>query len=391
MRSLSCYGQLMAEQSEDVCLELERIYDSGFYPALIVHRPWSRHSQTIRGELARPAALRWYLQREIQRLIDAGADVSVDLAWPRLAFNDPLVFKRSDESDWDLTKKKLFLFPPERMELSLNRLAHYTGTEAEQFQRYVLFTNYHMHMGAFRELFPDCVTPSVPDVQMPAFHHVCENNTGVSIVNIGVGPSNAKTITDHVAVLRPDLMMMIGHCGGLRNHQEIGDFVLASTYFRADQVLDEVLPLRVPVVSNFQLNALLHQELLRRSLPFRMGTVYSTSNRNWEFNQRDALQHIETARAVAVDMESATVAANGFRYRIPSSTLLVVSDKPLHGQPKLQGEAREFYDASKRMHVEIAIAAVNEVRTQFPQGLPTTDLRSSDEPLIGGPAEELNP
>ena len=82
-------------------------------------------------------------------------------------------------------------------------------------------------------------------------------------------------------------------------------------------------------------------------------------------------------------MESATVAANGFRYRVPSSTLLVVSDKPLHGQPKLEGAAREFYEASKRQHVEVAIAAVDQVRSKFPLGLPNADLRSSDEPLIG--------
>ena len=89
----------------------------------------------------------------------------------------------------------------------------------------------------------------------------------------------------------------------------------------------------------------------------------------------------------AITAESATIAANGFRYRIPSSTLLVVSDKPLHGQPKLEGPAREFYEASKRQHVEVAIAAVDQVRSTFPSGLPSADLRSTDEPLIGGPAD----
>lgn len=370
-----------------LCDELERIYDEGDYPALAVHRPWSSYNPTLTGELARPSALRWYLIREMTRLVDAGASLSVAASRPRIALDDPAMFERSDESNWDLKRKKLFLFPPERMELSLNRLSHYTGTEAEDFQRYVLFTNYHMHVEAFLELFPDCIRPSRSNVQMPAFHQVMDGHTGVSLVNIGVGPSNAKTISDHVAVLRPDLMMMIGHCGGLRNHQEIGDFVLATTYLRADQVLDEVLPPHVPIVSNFQLNQLLYRELERRQIPFRMGTVFTTSNRNWEFNQRTPLAEISMSRAVATDMESATIAANGFRYRIPSSTLLVVSDKPLHGQPKLEGPAREFYEASKRQHVEVAIAAVDQVRSTFPSGLPSADLRSTDEPLIGGPAD----
>lgn len=370
-----------------ICDELEAIYEQGDYPALRVSRPWSDHNRVISGELARPAAWRWYLVREIERLVAAGAEVSAVASRPRLQLHDIELFARTDESDWDLKRKKLFLFPPERMELSLNRLSHYTGTEAEDFQRYVLFTNYHMHVEAFLELFPDCIRPSRSNVQMPAFHQVMDGHTGVSLVNIGVGPSNAKTISDHVAVLRPDLMMMIGHCGGLRNHQEIGDFVLATTYLRADQVLDEVLPPHVPIVSNFQLNQLLYRELERRQIPFRMGTVFTTSNRNWEFNQRTPLAEISMSRAVATDMESATIAANGFRYRIPSSTLLVVSDKPLHGQPKLEGPAREFYEASKRQHVEVAIAAVDQVRSTFPSGLPSADLRSTDEPLIGGPAD----
>ncbi|MFN8050265.1 MAG: AMP nucleosidase [Acidimicrobiales bacterium] len=371
----------------ELCDELERIYDGGEYPALTVRRPWSSYNPTLVGELARPAALRSYLMREMDRLAVAGAEIAVAPSRPRTALDDPSMFERSDESNWDLKRKKLFLFPPERMELSLNRLSHYTGTEAEAFQRYVLFTNYHMHVEAFVELFPDCIRPSRDGVQMPAYHHRLDGHNGITLVNIGVGPSNAKTITDHVAVLRPDLMMMIGHCGGLRNRQEIGDFVLATAYLRADQVLDDVLAPHVPIVSNFQLNQLLYTELERRKIPFRMGTVFTTANRNWEFNQRAPMAEISASRAIAVDMESATVATNGFRYRVPSSTLLVVSDKPLHGQPKLEGAAREFYEASKRQHVEVAIAAVDQVRVTFPAGLPSADLRSSDEPLIGGPSE----
>jgi AMP nucleosidase len=225
---------------------------------------------------------------------------------------------------------------------------------------------------------------------MPALHHVGRDGSGMSIVNIGIGPSNAKTISDHVAVLRPDVMLMIGHCGGLRNHQEIGDFVLATSFFRADQVLDEVLAPRVPIVPNFQLNRMLHAELGNRDLPFRIGTVYTTANRNWEFNQREAMADISSCRAVAVDMESATIAANGFRYRVPTATLLVVSDKPLHGQPKLQADAREFYEASKRQHLEVATTAIQRVRTRFPGGIPNADLRSTDEPLIGGPADDAH-
>jgi AMP nucleosidase len=218
---------------------------------------------------------------------------------------------------------------------------------------------------------------------MPAWHHALPGRAGITIINIGVGPSNAKTITDHLAVLRPDLVLMIGHCGGLRNHQAIGDLVLATAYMRDDRVLDDVLPLSVPVVSNYTLNTLLLNELTTRGLRRRLGIVFTTANRNWELQLSSVDTRLRLSRAIAVDMESATVAANGFRYRIPTATLLAVSDKPLHSRPKLSEDAQSFYAATRRQHVEIAISVADTVRKQYPGGLPSADIRSPDEPLLG--------
>ena len=269
------------------------------------------------------------------------------------------------------------------MALSIDRLQHYTGTAAETFQRYVLLTNYAWYIEEFRRALPDCIGPDSEGRQMPAWHHVLPGRVGLTMVNIGVGPSNAKTITDHLAVLRPDLLLMIGHCAGLRNHQEIGDLVLATAYMRDDHVLDDMLPLSVPVVSNHTLNTLLLGELTARGLRSRMGIVFSTANRNWELDLGSVADRLRLSRALAVDMESATVAANGFRYRIPTATLLAVSDKPFHARPKLSADAQGFYAASRRPHVEIAISVAEKVRQLYPGGLPTADLRSADEPLLG--------
>ena len=93
---------------------------------------------------------------------------------------------------------------------------------------------------------------------------------------------------------------------------------------------------------------------------------------------------IDLSRSVAVDMESATVAANGFRYRIPCATLLCISDKPLHGSPKLPLAAKSFYDNSKVQHLQIACAALEMARHEYPDGIPNSDLRAMDEPLLGG-------
>lgn len=373
---------------EQACDLMETIYNEGEYPKVLVKRSWSKHNPIITGEIAKPTAYRWYLLRELRKLAEKGAEIKILPSRERLAMNDPQLLDNTDEDDWDITQKKLFLFSPERIDISLNRLEHYTGTKPEDFQRYILFTNYDMHVEVFKDRYPDCIKPAREGVQMPAFHHKLTDNKGVTLINIGVGPSNAKTITDHVAVLRPDAMVMVGHCGGLRNHQEIGDFVLATGFMRDDGVLDSILPLNIPITPNYLLNVYLKETLDKYNRNHRMGTIYTTGNRNWEFIKRRTVEKIHMSRSVAIDMESATVATNGYRYRIPNATLLCVSDKPLHGKPKLSNEAQDFYEDSKQMHLEMVIEALDMCKDNYPEGLPNASIRAMNEPLMGGPDEE---
>ncbi|HET6528180.1 MAG TPA: AMP nucleosidase [Balneolaceae bacterium] len=373
---------------EEACDMMESIYEGGEYPKVLVKRSWSKHNPIITGEIAKPKAYRWYLLRELKKLAEKGAVIKVIPSRERLAMNDPQLLDNTDEDSWDITQKKLFLFSPERIDISLNRLEHYTGTQPEDFQRYILFTNYDMHVEVFLERFPDCVQPVRHDVQMPAYHHKLDDNKGVTLINIGVGPSNAKTITDHVAVLRPDAMIMVGHCGGLRNHQEIGDFVLATGFMRDDGVLDDILPLNIPITPNYLLNVYLKEVLDKYNRDHRLGTIYTTGNRNWEFIKKRTVEQIHMSRSIAVDMESATVATNGYRYRIPNATLLCVSDKPLHGKPKLSNEAQEFYDNSKQLHLEMVLEVLEICKQNYPEGLPNASIRALNEPLMGGPGDD---
>lgn len=372
------------QEVRTVCDKMEELFENGFYPHLEIFREYSKYNPRLTGEMAHPTVFRWYLKRELLRLLEKGATITLNQKRERIALNDPSLLSHMDEEEWDFTKKKLFLFSPERVDLSINRLLHYTGTEPKHFQRYILFTNYDMHVEVFKEKFPDAMLPHSESVQMPAYHWVQPNNTGISLVNIGVGPSNAKTITDHVSVLRPDAMIMVGHCGGLRNHQNIGDFVLANGYFRDDRVLDDAFPIGNPVIPNYLLNSYLKQALDQHGIQHRIGTVFTTANRNWEFSAKDTVQKIHQSRSVAIDMESATVATNGFRYRVPHATLLSVSDKPLHGKPKLSQQAQDFYNRSKKMHLELVLETIEFVKENHPEGLPNSSIRSINEPLMGG-------
>jgi AMP nucleosidase len=210
---------------------------------------------------------------------------------------------------------------------------------------------------------------------------------GISLVNIGVGPSNAKTITDHIAVLRPHCWLMVGHCAGLRQSQVIGDYVLAHAYLRRDNILDEAVPPVTPIPALAEVQVALQEavakvtgdrgEALKRRL--RTGTVVTDDDRNWELRWSKERRLINISRAIAVDMESATVATQGFRMRVPYGTLLCVSDKPLHGEIKLPGAANAFYERAIAEHLQIGIAAIGLLQSQD-DTLHSRKLRSFDEP-----------
>jgi AMP nucleosidase len=222
--------------------------------------------------------------------------------------------------------------------------------------------------------------------QMPTYHLKRADGSGITLVNIGVGPSNAKTATDHIAVLRPHAWLMVGHCAGLRSSQALGDFVLAHAYLREDHVLDDDLPVWVPIPALAEVQVALEEAVaeetglsgydLKRIM--RTGTVATHDNRNWELRSAP-VKHLSQSRAVALDMESATIAANGYRFRVPYGTLLCVSDKPLHGELKLPGMASDFYRTQVARHLQIGIRAMERLREMPVERLHSRKLRSFDE------------
>lgn len=319
----------------------------------------------------------------------------------------------------------LALFTAPRVDLSLQRLKHYTGTSAEHFQKYVLFTNYQFYVDEFikdaHEMMAlneagaagevqytafvepgNVVTPNAniegnnertgakpPRMpQMPAYHLKRADGTGITLINIGVGPSNAKTITDHVAVLRSHTWLMLGHCAGLRNSQKLGDYVLAHGYVRDDNVLDSAVPLWVPIPALSEVQVALEKSVSEVSglkdydlkKIMRTGTIATVSDRNWElWEQSVPVQRLSQCRAVALDMESATIATNGFRFRVPYGTLLCVSDRPLHGQLKLPGMADKFYRERVDQHLKIGMLTMEKMRAMGPGRVHSRKLRSFTE------------
>ncbi|HEX8841076.1 MAG TPA: AMP nucleosidase [Sphingomicrobium sp.] len=427
-----------------------RIDYAGKLPRPQLARAFARLNQpgTYASSIARPALFRDYLVDQLEHL---SRDYDVKIAVGRSASEIPYPYVLEDSGieigdirASELSRhfpsnelvhigdeiadgvwvpadevRPLALFDGPRTDFSLARLRHYTGTPAEHFQHYVLFTNYVRYVDEFVGVAIDALrrkdsrftSLSVPGAvyergeltdaeaqiaagqwrrhQMPAYHLMAEGGTGITLVNIGVGPANAKTICDHVAVLRPEVWLMIGHCGGLRPSQSIGDYVLAHAYLRDDHLLDDVLPPEVPLpaiaeVQNALFNAALRvtgedEDSVKQRL--RTGTVVTTDDRNWELRYAASALRFNQSRAVAIDMESATVAAQGYRFRVPYGTLLCVSDKPLHGELKLPGQANAFYERAISQHLRIGIEALGLLQLEG-EGLHSRKLRSFDEPPL---------
>jgi AMP nucleosidase len=401
--------------------------------------------------VTQPAYFRPYLLEQLRPLVaEYGAVIQVDLSdqempYPYVLeqgdelargdvspaalaryFPTPLLSAVGDEiadGQWTFEEgqaRPLALFDAVRVDYSLRRLLHYTGCDWRSIQPWILLTNYQRYVDQFvrwgldeladpaspydRLIAPGGVVVARGDdlgeaeariaaapwfrFQMPAYHVTrIDGQGGATIVNIGVGPSNAKTITDHLAVLRPHCWLMIGHCGGLRQSQAIGDYVLAHGYLRRDRILDDLVPPEIPIPALAEVQVALQEaaalvtgergDALKQRL--RTGTVVSYDDRNWELRWSQERRRINLSRAIAVDMESGTLAAQGYRLRVPYGTLLCVSDKPLHGEIKLPGTASAFYQRAVSEHLRIGIAALDLLRADL-GALHSRKLRSFDEP-----------
>ncbi len=433
------------------------------YPLLrVIHRDSARALPSHRRAFARlqrpgiyettvthPKAFRRYLLEQLTPLLaEYGARIEVAVSDQEIPY--PYVLERADElagagvtaaelarhfptpqlsavgdeiadGQWEYREgqaRPLALFDAARVDYSLRRLVHYTGSEWRHVQNWILLTNYHRYVDQFvrwgreqlagggglsRVVLPGNVviepshTQEEADAlvaacewhryQMPAYHLAAPEGEGVTLVNIGVGPSNAKNITDHLAVLRPNCWLMVGHCGGLRDTQRIGDYVLAHAYLRQDRILDALMPPEVPLPALAEIQVALQDaaalvtgakgEALKGLL--RTGTVVTNDDRNWELRFTQERKRINLSRAIAVDMESGTIAAQGFRLRVPYGTLLCVSDKPLHGEIKLPGAANAFYERAVAQHLEIGLKALDLLRARR-DTLHSRKLRSFDEP-----------
>lgn len=354
------------------------------------------------GALTRPDIFRSYYEEECSQFTGPFGVSKSDHPIPLVLIDETLasgltqeqmIFRKisvlsieSVESINGQRVRPLHWFDPARIDYSINRLKHYTGVSAQHIQNHVIFVNYQKYLPYFLEfamdaiskgLYEDLIGPgdislvrnkmnmpnswndSINLPQMPAYNLTLPNREGITLINIGVGPSNAKTIADHLAVLRPKFALMLGHCGGLMKEQLIGDYVIGDAHLMID--FDNSFGNN----NEFDLHNAMYCEDLAKCVgsgrKSYIGPVASFSDRNWELNASEIHKKLDHMGAIGVDMESAMLVKIFEQSGIPCASFLCVSDRPFHREIRLQQMAQNFYANKLEDHMSDALRMMQMV------------------------------
>jgi len=202
-----------------------------------------------------------------------------------------------------------------------NWLPRYTGKKLEEFGKYILLTNFMDYVEKFSLHFD--IPIDGLDKNMPS-----ATARGITIINFGMGSPNAATVMDLLSALRPKAVLFLGKCGGLKDENKLGDFILPIAAIRNEGTSADYLPPEVPALPAFNLQRAVSHVLRDSGFDYWTGVVYTTNRRVWEYDAKFK-KFLRKTRAMAIDMETATLFTVGFANKIPTGALLLVSDQPM--------------------------------------------------------------
>ncbi|MBY0512303.1 MAG: AMP nucleosidase [Gemmataceae bacterium] len=241
-----------------------------------------------------------------------------------------------------------------KAEIVSDWLPRYTGRPLDQFGKYILLTNFTNYLDLFAERFG----VEVLGRDRPMQSATAEN---ITIVNFGMGSAMAATVMDLLAAVEPKAVLFLGKCGGLKK-VDVGDFILPIAAIRGEGTSNDYIPAEIPALPSFRLQAAVSATIVKKNLDYWTGTVYTTNRRVWEHDDRFK-DYLREVRALAIDMETATVFVVGFVNHIPKGALLLVSDNPM--TPEGVKTSRSDVAVTERFvraHLEIGIDALIELR-----------------------------
>ncbi len=242
-----------------------------------------------------------------------------------------------------------------KSEIVNNWLPRYTGKKIDEFGKYILLTNFQNYVQCFADKHN--VRVDGMERNMPS-----ATADGITIINFGMGSPNAATITDLLSAVRPRALLFLGKCGGLKRKNKLGDLIVPIAAIRSEGTSSDYLPQEVPALPSFKIQIAMSSVITRKSLEYWTGTVYTTNRRVWEYDDRFK-KYLQKTRAMAIDMETATIFTVGFANEIPTGALLLVSDQPMISAGiKTEQSDKQISDHYTEIHLGIGIETMKEIK-----------------------------
>lgn len=244
---------------------------------------------------------------------------------------------------------------PAKLKIALDMLERYTGSAPEKYQKQIILTNFDYYLERFHTL---CGEERTQGSAMSVVH---SKKAGVSIVDFSIGSPTAALIIELLASTDPKAVLLLGMCGGLHRSLKVGDFILPTAAIRDEGASQHFMPKQVPALPTFKVQKFVSQIIVEQGLDYRTGVVHTTDYRFWEFDERFKAQLYEE-RALAIEMESATLFVAGFASKVPIGALLLVSDLPLRrGGIKTKKSAKAVFRKFTDLHLEVGIKSMSQI------------------------------
>ncbi len=244
---------------------------------------------------------------------------------------------------------------PKKLKIARDILERYTGSPVERFRKQIILTNFGYYVERFDQL---CGDERTKGSVMSVVH---SDKADVSIINFSIGSPTAALIIEVLATTEPKAVLLLGMCGGLHRSLKVGDFILPTAAIRDEGVSRHFLPPQVPALPTFKIQKFVSEILVEKGMDYRTGVIHTTDYRFWEFDDKFKAQLYEE-RALAIDMETATLFITGFASKVPIGALLLVSDLPLRrGGIKTKKSAKAVFREFTDLHLELGIKSMSEI------------------------------
>lgn len=241
-----------------------------------------------------------------------------------------------------------------KTEIVKDWLTRYTGMPLDKFGQYILLVNFSQYVDLFCNMYNVKVYGETSAMTAATFEDI-------TIINFGMGSPNAATVMDLLSAIKPKACLFLGKCGGLKNKNSLGDLILPIAAIRGDGTSDDYLPKEVPALPSFALQKAISTTIRDFSRDYWTGTVYTTNRRVWEHDDEFKV-YLRKIRAMAIDMETATIFTTGFYNKIPTGALLLVSDIPMLPEGiKTSDSDQKVSKEFLNIHLEIGISSLKQL------------------------------